>query len=191
MPELTRRGRGTLCGPVIAAAVNFRTHNLPKWCAQIRDSKKLTPLKRIELTSYIHSHADYGYGAASVTEIDRMNILHASMLAMARACHKLPTTPQAIWVDGNHLPPNLTAPAQAIIRGDHSHLSIAAASILAKTLRDALMIKISQRYPQYFWQNNKGYASKVHLQALANHGITPHHRLSFAPCKQILSNKLP
>ncbi len=184
-------GRGPLAGPVISACVCFPDTPLPSWCAEINDSKKLTPAKREKLALSIKKFTAYGYGAASVAEIDRINILNATMNAIKRAAdHMLYSYPHInvikFLIDGNKTPDNMREPNVAIVKGDNSHLAIAAASILAKTLRDKLMICLHHRYPHYGWQNNMGYGTKNHLSALMQHHITPHHRISYQPVKNLL-----
>ena len=176
-------GRGPLCGPVIAAAVCFSQNEIPEKLINMRDSKKISAQKRVFFAELIKNHADFSYGAASVSEIDRLNILKASLLAMRRAAARLKCAPKEFWIDGNYVPDLIGAPATAIIKGDNSHYPIIAASILAKTLRDHLMQKLAKKYPHYQWQDNKGYGSKTHLNALEIYGATRHHRTSFAPIK--------
>jgi len=176
-------GRGPLAGPVVAAAVVF-----PPYCKAIRglrDSKLLPPVKRSRLALVVRARAlAIGVGAASVREIDRINIRRASILAMRRAIARLSCRPDVVLVDG--LPcPELGRPHEAIIDGDaHCH-SIAAASVIAKTVRDRLMELLSGRHPRYDWASNKGYGTPDHLTALAAFGFTPHHRKSFAPVVQL------
>ena len=180
-----------MAGPVISACVCFPDTPLPSWFADINDSKKLTPTKRETLASAITQFAAYGYGASSVHEIDRINILNASMNAIKRAADNMMfayphITVTKFLIDGNKTPDNMREPNIAIIKGDSSHLAIAAASILAKTLRDKLMRCLHHRYPHYDWQKNMGYGTKNHLNALIQHPITPHHRVSYQPVKSLL-----
>ena len=176
-------GRGPLAGPVVAAAVVF-----PPFCKFIRglrDSKLLPPAKRSRLAAVVRARAiAIGVGAASVREIDRLNIRRASILAMRRALDRLGVTPGLVLVDG--LPcPELGIPHDAIVDGDaHCH-SIAAASVIAKTVRDRLMDLLGGRHPLYDWKSNKGYATPDHLAALAAFGFSSHHRKSFAPVVQL------
>ena len=130
--------------------------------------------------------AQVGIGQASVEEIDRINILRASHLAMERAVAALPEAPDHLLIDGNMIPVGLTLPADALIKGDGRSLSIAAASIVAKTWRDRLMWDLAQQFPGYGWESNAGYPSKSHKEALRNLGVTPHHRRSFKPVHNIL-----
>jgi ribonuclease HII len=176
-------GRGPLAGPVVAAAVV-----LPPHCRPIRglaDSKLLTALARARLAPLIRARAvAIGVGAASVREIDRWNIRRASILAMRRALARLGVTPTDVLVDG--LPcPELGVPHVAIVDGDAKCHSIAAASIIAKTVRDRLMQLLDARHPGYAWWSNKGYATPEHLAALDAHGFTPHHRKTFHPIAQL------
>jgi ribonuclease HII len=176
-------GRGPLAGPVVAAAVVFPPHC--KVIRGLRDSKLLPPATRSRLALVVRARAlAIGVGAASVREIDRLNIRRASILAMRRALTRLGLTPDLVLVDG--LPcPELGRPHQAIVDGDaHCH-SIAAASVVAKTVRDHLMELLARRHPSYAWQSNKGYGTPDHLAALAAFGFTAHHRKSFAPVVQL------
>ncbi len=174
-------GRGPLAGVVVAAAVIFENENeLP---SGINDSKKLSGSKRENLYDAIIKTSHYGIGMASVEEIDKINILNASKLAMIRAVSNLPVKPHYILVDGNQ-PPDFNNLSKdkiiAIVKGDSKSISIAAASIIAKVTRDRLMTEISKDYPQYNWQKNAGYGTKEHLSAIKQYGITIHHRKSFS-----------
>lgn len=177
-------GRGPLVGPVVAAAVILDPDNLPEG---INDSKKLSAAKREALFDEIQARCvNFAVAEASAEEIDRINILQASLLAMRRAVEKLSLTPAHCLVDGNRLPNALPCPVTAVIGGDAKSLSIAAASILAKVARDRMMADLAREYPQYGWEKNAGYPTAEHLAALAEHGITPHHRRSFAPVRNLL-----
>ncbi len=176
-------GRGPLAGPVVAAAVRLDPDNIPDG---LNDSKKLSAKRRTKLAAQLLDIADVSLGQASVEEIDKINILHASMLAMERAVAGLTTPADHVLVDGNRLPPALIDKATAIIKGDARSLSIAAASIVAKTWRDRLMVDLAQQHPGYGWEHNAGYPTKMHQLALQNLGITPHHRRSFKPVHNIL-----
>lgn len=176
-------GRGPLAGPVVAAAVVFRPGAIPDG---LRDSKALTAPKRRELLHDIIEMAVIGIGEASVEEIDTINILRASHMAMCRAIDALPSLPDHVLIDGNLLPRDLVCPGTPIVKGDSLSLSIAAASIVAKTRRDALMWDLAQQYPGYGWDTNQGYPTKCHKDALRNLGVTPHHRRSFRPVHNIL-----
>jgi ribonuclease HII len=176
-------GRGPLAGPVVAAAVVFPPHC--RFIRGLRDSKLLPPAQRSRLALVVRARAlAIGIGAASVREIDRLNIRRASILAMRRALARLRLTPGLVLVDG--LPcPELGCAHDAIIDGDaHCH-SIAAASVIAKTVRDRLMELLAPRHPSYAWESNKGYGTPEHLAALGLHGFTAHHRRSFAPVLQL------
>jgi len=177
-------GRGPLAGPVVAAAA-ILPQNLPKnLAAQIDDSKKLPQAKRIAiLAALTATGAEFSIAAASVTEIERLNILQASLLAMRRAIARLPRAPDHVLVDGNQ-PPGCPTPCTTVIGGDGICLSIAAASIAAKVLRDRLMTRLSARYPHYGWHTNAGYAGQFHRAAILAHGPTPHHRMGFATLRQ-------
>ncbi len=176
-------GRGPLAGPVMACAVVLDLAHIPEG---LNDSKKLTAKRRDALAKAIMASAEVSLGAATVEEIDQLNILRASHLAMERAVAGLSTPPDHCLIDGNLIPKGLTAPAEAIVKGDGKSLSIAAASIVAKTERDALMLALAQHYPGYGWESNAGYPSKSHRLALQNLGVTPHHRRSFKPVHNIL-----
>ncbi len=185
-------GRGPWCGPVTAACVSWQNFDIPvELRAQIDDSKKLTSAKREALyQKIIHSSALYGIGMASADEIDRYNILQATFLAMRRALEnalqKKAVQPSFLLIDGNRLPANCPYPVKAVIKGDARSLSIAAASILAKVTRDHLLIKLSERYPQYGWERNAGYGTKEHIAAIEKYGITPEHRKTYAPIRHYL-----
>jgi len=174
-------GRGPLAGPVVAVAVVF-TAGVPRRLAPlIDDSKKLTAPEREKAFSAIRrcAGAEIAVGAASVAEILQLNILHAAMLAMRRAVLRLATPPDLALVDGNRAPPNLPCPVECCIGGDATSLSIAAASIVAKVVRDRAMVRLAQRYPAYGWEENVGYATPTHRAALRAHGPSRHHRAAF------------
>lgn len=176
-------GRGPWAGPVIAAAVILDPNALPEG---IDDSKRLSERRREELYLDILASSTTGIGAASVAEIDALNILQASLLAMTRAVAALPVQPGHALIDGNRAP-RLDCAASAIVKGDRRSLSIAAASIVAKVTRDRLMRALARRYPDYGWEQNKGYGTESHQSGLAKAGPCRHHRLSFAP---VLSYRL-
>lgn len=176
-------GRGPLAGPVTAAAVVLDIAMIPPG---MNDSKKLTAATRAALSTQIHAVAEVSIAHASVAEIDEINILRASHLAMVRAIAALSPAPDFVLIDGNMIPLGLTLPARTVIGGDGCCLSIAAASIVAKTCRDALMVDLAQQHPGYGWETNMGYGSKSHREALRNLGVTPHHRRSFRPVHNIL-----
>lgn len=177
-------GRGPLAGPVVAAAVIIQRAEMPQDVLRhINDSKKLNAQKRKWLYSKIHEYADVSLALIEPDEIDRINILQASLLAMGNAFHKLGQVPVAALVDGNK-PPRLgndNVKVVTIVKGDAKSLSIAAASIVAKHHRDELMKKYAQEFPHYGWETNAGYGTAAHLKAIEIHGITPLHRRSFAP----------
>ena len=176
-------GRGPLAGPVVAAAVVLDLASVPEG---LNDSKVLTAKKRSALLEMILTCADVGVGLASVAEIDEFNILRASHLAMNRAIAELDVAPDHVLIDGNLVPRDLTLSATAVVKGDSLSLSIAAASIVAKTRRDAIMWDLAQQYPGYGWERNQGYPTKCHKEALRNLGVTPHHRRSFKPVHNML-----
>lgn len=176
-------GRGPLAGPVVAAAVVLPPGD-DVWDG-LRDSKRMTATERETVAVVVRTRAvAWALGAASVAEIDRMNILRASVRAMQRALARLPVVPEHVLVDGNPVP-GLGRVHEAIVGGDNASLSIAAASVLAKVTRDRLMRLLAARYPAFAWEQNKGYATEAHLAALGDHGPTPHHRRSFAPVTQL------
>jgi len=174
-------GRGPLAGPVVAAAVILDPSSLP---AGIDDSKALKPAAREALFQALRASSRCGIGAASVAEIEKLNILGATMLAMCRALKALPERPAFALVDGNRLPKDLACPAEAVVDGDAKVLSIAAASIIAKVIRDRLMDRLHLRYPGYDWGANKGYGTPKHMAGLETLGPTRHHRLGFAPVRR-------
>jgi ribonuclease HII len=175
-------GRGPLAGPVTAAAV--RLHGtIPDGLA---DSKALTAARREVLFAAIMDCAEVSVAHATVEEIDSLNILRASHLAMERAVDGLATRPDHALIDGNMIPRSLCCGAEAIVKGDALCLSIAAASIIAKVTRDRIMVDLAQQHPGYGWEVNAGYPTPAHLEALLNLGVTPHHRRSFRPVHNIL-----
>jgi ribonuclease HII len=176
-------GRGPLAGPVTAAAVILDPGRIP---AGLADSKTLTSAKREKLFDLILANAQCSVAHASVEEIDSLNILRASHLAMERAVAGLPLTPDHCLIDGNLIPTGLKGRAEAIVKGDAKSLSIAAASIIAKVTRDRLMVDLAQQHPGYGWEVNAGYPTKLHLNALLNLGVTAWHRRSFKPIHNIL-----
>ena len=169
-------GRGPLAGPVVAAAVILCDSGIDG----LDDSKKLSPQRRAKLEAEILATCAVGIGTASVEEIDTINILQATLLAMTRAVEALPQTPDHVLVDGNRLP-RWRYTATAVVGGDAIHPCISAASIIAKEYRDRIMVAADGDYPGYGWANNKGYGSAAHLAALEKSGPTPLHRRSFAP----------
>jgi ribonuclease HII len=179
-------GRGPLAGPVVAAAVLLDLAAMPAELREaIDDSKRLAAAERERCALALRSCARIGIGAASVAVIDRINILQASLLAMARAVQALPVVPDAALVDGN-VAPRLGCPVRCVVGGDGKSLSIAAASIIAKVTRDRLMHRLAERYVGYGWESNVGYGTPAHGAALQRLGRTPHHRRSFAPVQLAL-----
>ena len=175
-------GRGCLAGPVVAAAVILP---LDFSCPGLNDSKQLTELQRDELRIIIEQEAiAWAVALVDEKEIDEINILNASILAMHRAMDKLTVTPEFIIVDGNKFKNYGNIPHQTIVKGDSKYLSIAAASVLAKTHRDELMMKVHGEFPQYGWDRNKAYPTIKHRQAIKQYGVSPYHRLSY----KLLSN---
>jgi ribonuclease HII len=198
MPDLSREirlgrlvagidevGRGPLAGPVVAAAVILDRDNLPPELDGLDDSKTLSAAARRRYALVIRKTARIGIGAASVAEIDRLNILQATMLAMVRATAALGFVPDAALVDGNRAP-TLACKVETLVDGDALSLSIAAASVIAKVLRDRAMADLARRYDCYGWERNAGYGTAEHRLALERHGVTPHHRRSFAPVRAAL-----
>jgi ribonuclease HII len=175
-------GRGPWAGPVVAAAVVLDRKNIPQG---IDDSKKLSKKVRERIFAELYESAQVGVGIVSVEEIDALNILQASMLAMSKAFAALPIVPDFALIDGNKIP-KLPCPAQFVIKGDSISLSIAAASIIAKVTRDRIMTDLGLAHPEYRWGNNSGYGTKDHQLALAAYGVTEHHRRSFRPIRELL-----
>lgn len=176
-------GRGPWAGPVVAAAVILDAGVIPPG---LNDSKKLSGKARSALERLVMASAQVAVGEATVEEIDRLNILRASHLAMARALHALPEKPAFALIDGNRMPDGLPCPGQTVVGGDGRSVSIAAASIVAKTWRDRAMVALAQQHPGYGWERNAGYGTAVHAAALQTLGVTPHHRRSFRPVHKIL-----
>ncbi|KAA2315631.1 ribonuclease HII [Pseudooceanicola sediminis] len=176
-------GRGPLAGPVTAAAVILDPARIPDG---INDSKKLGLKRRQDVYALLRDCAVVSVAHASVEEIDEINILQASHLAMRRAVQGLALRPDHVLIDGNRIPVGLNLPATALVKGDARSLSIAAASIMAKIARDHIMWDLAQHFPGYGWERNAGYPTKQHKAALQDLGVTPHHRRSFAPVRNIL-----
>lgn len=175
-------GRGPWAGPVVAGAVILDPARTPEG---LNDSKKLTARRREVLFDALQDH-HFGLGIATVEEIDQMNILQATYLAMRRAIAALPIRPGFALVDGNRIPPDFPCPAETIVKGDSRSLSIAAASIIAKVARDRMMAELAAEWPGYGWERNAGYGVAAHAEALRNLGVTPHHRRSFKPIHKML-----
>ncbi|MCF6440440.1 ribonuclease HII [Pseudoalteromonas luteoviolacea] len=179
-------GRGPLVGDVVTAAVIL---DPSKPIAGLTDSKKLSEKKRNVLAEEIKEKAlCYCIARATVDEIDELNILHATMLAMKRAVEGLSIPAEFVFIDGNRVP-DISIPAQAVVKGDSLVEEISAASILAKVTRDNEMIELDAQYPQFGFAGHKGYPTKAHFEALAQHGITPHHRKSFKPVQRIIAEQ--
>lgn len=183
-------GRGPLAGPVVAAAVilPLDDHGRPalstSLLARLDDSKKLSASARTTLHDLLIEQVDFGVGYASATQIDRINILQASFAAMRRAIAGLRQPPDHALVDGNRLPPGLPCSAEPLVRGDGRSLSIAAASIIAKVIRDRLMARLELRHPGYGWARNAGYGTAEHREAIGRLGLTRYHRRSFGGCRE-------
>jgi len=178
-------GRGPLAGPVFAAAVML---DPARPIAGLTDSKKLTAERREELAFLIREQSlAWHIASASVEEIDQLNILQATMLAMRRACEGLDPRPDHALIDGNRVPAGLFCVAQAVVRGDATVPAISAASILAKTARDAVCMVLHEQYPQYQFDRHKGYGTAIHLDSLKRYGPCPAHRRSFAPVRRSLA----
>ena len=178
-------GRGCLAGPVFAAAVILSNQINKK---DIKDSKQISFQKRILISEYIKKNSVYAIGTASVEEINKINILNASLLAMKRAISKLKITPNIAYIDGPFAP-ILNIKCKNFIKGDERITCISAASIIAKTSRDLFMIKLSKKHPKYFWNKNFGYGTKNHLDGLKKYGVTKHHRKKYKPVHNILFHK--
>lgn len=176
-------GRGPLAGPVVAAAVVLNRDSIPEG---LNDSKKLSIKRREFLAPLLWQSAEVAIGVASVEEIDEINILQASLLAMRRAVEGLGLPPDHVLVDGNRIPAQLPCKATAVVGGDGKSPSIAAASIVAKIWRDNVMKEAATQWPGYGWETNAGYPTKCHKSALRNLGVTPLHRRSFKPVRDIL-----
>jgi ribonuclease HII len=176
-------GRGPLAGPVMAAACILDPKNIPEG---LNDSKKLTAKRRTALYDEILEKADVGFGEASVEEIEQLNILQASHLAMVRAVQNLTGRPDYVLVDGKMVPKGMNIRAEGIVKGDAKSCSISAASIVAKIRRDRFMLSLAQQFPGYGWETNMGYPTKAHREAIHRLGITPHHRRTFAPIHKML-----
>lgn len=177
-------GRGCLAGPVVSAAVILeKTVNIKL----LKDSKKISFKKRIEIAEHIKLHSIYAIGIASVDEILRLNILQAALLSMKRAIDKLSIYPELVLIDGNFAPKGLSN-FKTIINGDEKIKSISAASIIAKVFRDQLMIKLSEKFNNYAWERNFGYGTKAHIDGLKKFGVTSHHRKAFKPIHKMLSS---
>ncbi|MGO2957616.1 MAG: ribonuclease HII [Acetobacter sp.] len=200
MPDFTREmqhggrvagvdevGRGPLAGPVVAAAVVFAAGVPDDLAAVIDDSKKLKPMLREAIAARLPTvpGIEIGLGAASTSEIDDMNIHHAAHLAMQRAVARLPSVPDHVLVDGNKTP-DFGCSTQTLVGGDGLSLSIAAASIIAKVVRDRIMARLDARWPAYGWDRNAGYGTPVHRHALTTVGVTPHHRKTFGTVRRQL-----
>tara|TARA_B100001989_G_scaffold235387_1_gene196569 strand:- start:206 stop:916 length:711 start_codon:yes stop_codon:yes gene_type:complete len=201
-------GRGPLAGPVVAACVIIPDHlRSLEFIPEIKDSKKLSLTKRNKLYELITQHFPYAISEISPKEIDEINILQASLKAMEQAFLSVSSRAKSrdlkkispcaslsrndtffALIDGNKIPANLPCPAKAVVKGDSKSVSIAAASIIAKVHRDILMTKLALEFPHYGWERNAGYPTKDHIAALETHGITPHHRKSFAPVRRILES---
>jgi len=179
-------GRGCLAGPVFAAAVILNNDINTK---DIKDSKKIPFRKRILLSEYIKKNSIYAVGTASVEEINKINILNASLLSMKRALSKLKLKPSMAYIDGLFVPKNMEIKCKAFIKGDEKIISIAAASIVAKATRDLFMIKLGKKFPKYRWNKNFGYGTAEHIKSLKKYGITKHHRKKFKPVHNILMSR--
>lgn len=188
---LDEAGRGPLAGPVVAACVYIpAAARRESFWSQVNDSKKLSGKKRVALYDLIVSHTHYGIAEASTQEIDEINILQASLLAMSRSLDAMSSSfsinPALALVDGNRAP-KLSCAVQTVVKGDSISLSIAAASILAKVTRDRIMNDLCRKFPVYGWSRNAGYGTAEHLQAINDHGVTNHHRRSFAPVRAVMA----
>jgi ribonuclease HII len=177
-------GRGCLAGPVFAAAIKLDQNNFPEG---INDSKKLNKSKRLEIYKVLIKKCEYSVGISSVKEIEELNILQSSLLAMNRALEKINIKNHVILVDGN-FSPDKNKNIRTVIKGDQKCISIAAASIIAKVSRDLFMEELSLKFPNYSWEKNCGYGTKKHLEAIKKFGITEHHRKTFSPIHNLLIN---
>ena len=177
-------GRGCLAGPVVSAAVILKENISLKL---LKDSKKISFKKRIEIAEHIKLNSTYAIGLATVEEILNLNILQAALLSMKRAIDKLSIKPELVLIDGNFAPKGIKN-FKTIINGDEKIKSISAASIIAKVFRDQLMIKLSEKFHNYAWERNFGYGTKAHMEGLKKFGVTSHHRKSFKPIHKMLSS---
>ena len=188
-------GRGPWVGPVVAGAVVFFNRKInPVLLNSLDDSKKLSAKKREELykliqTEEIAGNLSYGIGEATAAEIDEINILQATFLAMRRAMAALKCKPNMALVDGNRTPVGFVCPCKTIVKGDAKSFSVAAASVMAKVYRDRLMAELAQKYPWYGFEKNAGYGTKAHIDGLKQYGITPEHRKSYRPIAEIITAK--
>ena len=186
-------GRGPWVGPVVAGAVVFFNRKInPVLLNSLDDSKKLSAKKREELykliqTEEIAGNLSYGIGEATAAEIDEINILQATFLAMRRAMAALKCKPNMALVDGNRTPVGFVCPCKTIVKGDAKSFSVAAASVMAKVYRDRLMAELAQKYPWYGFEKNAGYGTKAHIDGLKQYGITPEHRKSYRPIAEIIA----
>jgi ribonuclease HII len=189
---LDEAGRGPWVGPVVAGCAVFLSRNVDaRLLSDLNDSKKLSKKKREMLFDLLQKEAEkgtmlLGIGEASAEEIDRINILQASFLAMKRALAKITIKPTVALIDGNREPKDFAVPVKSVIKGDAKSYSISAASILAKVYRDRLMEKMAEEYPHYGFEKNAGYGTKDHIAGLQQYGVTPQHRRSYAPIKAFL-----
>ena len=179
-------GRGCLAGPVFAAAVILSNKINVK---DIKDSKKIPFRKRLLLSKYIKKNSIYAVGTASVEEINKINILNASLLSMKRALDKLKLKPSIIYIDGLFAPKDLKIKYKTFVKGDEKITCISAASIVAKATRDIFMIRLGKKFPKYKWNKNFGYGTTEHLNGIRKYGITKHHRKNFKPIHNILVSK--
>ena len=179
-------GRGCLAGPVFAAAVILSNKINVK---DIKDSKKIPFRKRLLLSKYIKKNSIYAVGTASVEEINKINILNASLLSMKRALDKLKLKPSIIYIDGLFAPKDLKIKYKTFVKGDEKITCISAASIVAKATRDVFMIRLGKKFPKYKWNKNFGYGTAEHLNGIRKYGITKHHRKNFKPIHNILMSK--
>lgn len=171
-------GRGPLCGPVVSAAVVLPNGFTD---SRIKDSKKIkNPKKMKEIADFIKENAiSYSIGISTAKEIDDINILQSTYVAMHRAIDGLNLTPSKLLIDGNSFKPYKDIPYECVIKGDDKHIEIAAASIIAKNFRDEMMVELAKEYPDYKWESNSGYGTKDHIEAIKKVGLTPHHRITF------------
>jgi len=179
-------GRGPWAGPLVAAAVVLDRTDIPEG---IRDSKTLTERRRTAIAALLHETAACGIGMVEASELDRIGLTAANDLAMARAIAALPVKPDFALTDGKRAPKGMPCPARPVVKGDGKSLSIAAASIVAKVHRDALMTVLALRHPGYAWETNKGYGTRAHAEGLAKLGITCEHRRCFRPVRELISEE--
>lgn len=187
MAGIDEAGRGPLAGPVVAAALLVPDPRCAAFPEGTDDSKTLHPDSRESLFAALAPRFEWRIGIASVNEVDRLNVLEATMLAIRRAVRALPTLPAMVLIDGNRVPDDLGCAGRAVVGGDGRCMSVAAASIVAKVTRDRIMERLAAEHPEFGWERNRGYATPAHRRAIREWGVTPHHRRSFGTVRAVLN----